>query len=203
MRHRGIEPRISTSPWRRSNVSSIETCAAPSNLCLWGLHRILYVFTDKFVRSTLFDAWFNPDTSTYGNWKSISQYYGLSHRQSHIDVCIGLYTVVPYHTYTGCFYNGGRSTQSPRAVRWLLTAFRYGVKGVPNGKYLTLNADGRIWTHRPCFPWHISFQDCALITIWVRRRNGNALRKACLFRNQPIGFTIPITQIAGFEPTTS
>ena len=156
MRHRGIEPRISTSPWRRSNVSSIETCAAPSNLCLWGLHRILYVFT-----------------------------------------------VVPYHTYTGCFYNGGRSTQSPRAVRWLLTAFRYGVKGVPNGKYLTLNADGRIWTHRPCFPWHISFQDCALITIWVRRRNGNALRKACLFRNQPIGFTIPITQIAGFEPTTS
>ena len=46
---------------------------------------------------------------------------------------------------------------------------------------LTLNADGRIWTHRPCSPWHISFQDCALITIWVRRHNGNALCKACLF----------------------
>lgn len=45
----------------------------------------------------------------------------------------------------------------------------------------TLNADGRIWTHRPCSPWHISFQDCALITVWVRRHNGNAFCKVCLF----------------------
>lgn len=81
--------------------------------------------------------------------RSIGQYYGLSHRQSHIDAWIGLFTVIPYHTYTGCFYNGGLSTKSPQALRRLLTAFHYGVKGVSNGKYLTPNAiDGtRTRTH--------------------------------------------------------
>ena len=47
--------------------------------------------------------------------RSIGQYSGLSQCQSHNDVWIGLYTVIPYHTYTGCFYNGGRSTKFPRS----------------------------------------------------------------------------------------
>lgn len=32
-RHLGIEPNVSSSPWWRWSVSSIETCAAPSILC--------------------------------------------------------------------------------------------------------------------------------------------------------------------------
>lgn len=84
--------------------------------------------------------------------RSIGQYSGLSQCQSHVDVWIGLYTVIPYHTYTDCFYNGGRSTESPQAVRWLLTAFRHGVKGVPNAT----NSDTKVWrrTRTDCLSYY-------------------------------------------------
>lgn len=73
----------------------------------------------SFLTKSVFYCYAPPETEkVHGalQCRSIGQYYGLSHRQSHIDVWIGLYTVVPYHTYTGCFYNGGRSTKSPQAV---------------------------------------------------------------------------------------
>lgn len=80
------------------------------------------------------------------------------------------------------FYDGGVSHRTPASRAMALNSIP--LRGERSAKWyecLTLNADGRIWTHRPCSPWHISFQDCALITIWVRRHNGNALCKACLF----------------------
>ena len=35
----------------------------------------------------------------------------------------------------------------------------------------TRNANGRIWTHKPCSQWHICFQDSVVITISVRWQN--------------------------------
>lgn len=73
VRHLGIEPNISTSPWRRLSVSSIETSAAPSILCPIGLIGVKSTADIRLsVRPcTDFDGWFPEKDIAKRDWATL------------------------------------------------------------------------------------------------------------------------------------